>query len=199
MLRRYGAVILGGLALAIALALVLTESKPRQSGSNRVGELTAVDEIRGDGRLCQSNLVVPAQTDGVRILVGTYGLPTPELGVSARAAGRTVTSGTLPAGAREGHVVVPLTPVEDSTGGARVCLRVTGGGRTVLYGEDTRMRFEWVRPGSQSWLDVLPDVARRFGWGKANIAGSWLLALAALVLGLAWLAAARVLARELRG
>jgi hypothetical protein len=192
------AVAAGAVALLAALALVLTDAKPRQSGSNYVAELEPVAEVDGDGARCQRGVILPADTSSVRLLLGTYGRPTPTVVVRATDGERTITSGTLPGGAHEGHVTVPLAPVDSETRAGRVCVRVEGSGPTVLYGSAGTVRLEWLRPGSESWLDLLPVVARRFGYGKANPFGSGLLLVAGLLLALAWLAAGRLLLRELR-
>ena len=78
----------------------------------------------------------------------------------------------------------------------RVCVRLRAAGATVLYGAQGRVRFEWIRPGSESWFALLPTIAHRFGLGRATVAGSLLLPLAALVLLAAWAAAVRLLLRE---
>jgi hypothetical protein len=185
-------------ALLAILALVLTDSKPRQSGSNYAAELGPVTEVEGTGARCQRGVTLPADTAGVRLLLGTYGRPTPTVVVRATGRGRTITQGTLRGGGREGHVTVPITPVRSETRAGRVCVRIEGSGPTVLYGSGGIVRLEFLRPGSESWLDLLPVVARRFGYGKANPFGSALILVAALVLLAAWLAAGRLLVRELR-
>jgi hypothetical protein len=197
-MRLAAAVAAGALALLAALALVLTDSKPRQAGSNHVAELEPVAEVDANGARCQRAAILPADTSGVRLLLGTYGRPTPTVVVTARARHRTITEGTLRGGAHEGHVTVPLAPVRAETLASRVCVRVEGSGPTVLYGSAGTVRLEWLRPGSESWLDILPLVARRFGYGKANPFGSGLVVAAALVLVAAWLGAGRLLLRELR-
>ena len=198
-MRLAAAVAAGAVALLAVLALVLTDSKPRQSGSNYVAELEPVAEVEGEGRRCQRGVVLPPDTSSVRLLLGTYGRPAPTVAVRATDGARTVTSGTLPGGGREGHVTVPLTPaIESETSASRVCVRVEGSGPTVLYGSGGTVRLEWLRPGSGSWLDLLPVVARRFGYAKANPFGSGLLVAAGLLLLLAWVAAGRLLLRELR-
>jgi hypothetical protein len=108
-----------------------------------------------------------------------------------------VTRGRRPAGGPEGRVEVPVRPVGDTTGPAEVCLVVGGGGRTVLYGSAGRVRLEWMRAGSESWLELLPVIAHRFGLAKANPLGSLLLPFAALLLVVAWVAAARLVLREM--
>jgi hypothetical protein len=184
-------------ALIAVLGLVLTDSKPRESGSNYVAEAGPVTEIAGSGTRCQDGLTIPADTGQVRILLGTYGRPTPGVRVRATVGGRPITSGALPGGLREGHLDVPLRRVERTTSSARVCVHLAGRGRTVLYGSGGVVRLEWLRPGSETWLQLLPTVAHRFGWGKANPFGAWLLLAAGLVLALAWALAARLVVREL--
>ncbi len=197
-MRIAAAVAAGSLLLLAALGLVLTDSKPRQSGSNYVLEAGPVKEIDGNGVRCQRDTPLAADTDRVRILLGTNGRPTPRVEVTATSDGRRVLAGSLPAGGSQGHVVVPLTPVNRVARTARVCVRIRGTGQTVLFGSHGLMRLEWLRPGSETWLDRLPTVTRRFGYGKANAFGSWLLPIAGLVLLLAWLLAGRLLLRELR-
>jgi hypothetical protein len=184
--------------LLAILALVLTDSKPRQSGSNYAAELGPVTQVDGDGARCERGVTLPADTSSVRLLLGTYGRPTPTVAVRATEGGRTITQGTLRGGGPEGHVTVPITPVRSETRAGRVCVRIEGSGPTVLYGSGGIVRLEFLRPGSETWLDLLPVVARRFGYGKANVFGSGLLFVAALLLLAAWLAAGRLLLRELR-
>jgi hypothetical protein len=197
-MRTAAAVAAGSLLLIAALGLVLTDSKPRQSGSNYVLETQPVEEIDGEGVRCQPDTPLPADTDRVRILLGTGGRPTPRVDVTATSDGRRVLAGSLPAGRSQGHVVVPLAPVNRVARTARVCVRIRGSGETVLFGSHGLMRLEWLRPGSETWLDRLPTVARRFGYGKANPFGAWLLPIAAIVLLLVWGLAGRLVLRELR-
>jgi hypothetical protein len=198
MVRVAAAVAAGSLLLIAALGLVLTDSKPRQSGSNYVQEVGPAADFDGSGVRCQRDTPLAADTDRVRILLGTGGKPTPEVEVTATSEGRRLMAGTLPAGKPQGHVVVPLRPVNRVARTARVCVRVRGDGRTLLFGSHGLVRLEWLRPGSESWLDRLSTVARRFGYAKANAFGAWLLPIAGLVLLLAWLLAGRLLLRELR-
>ena len=105
--------------------------------------------------------------------------------------------GRLPAGEREGRVVIPIDPIDETVPGARVCIRTGPGGRTVLYGRGGDVRLAWLRPGSESRLAMLPTVAHRFGLAKLNPFGPWLLAVVALVMVLAWFLALRLVVREL--
>jgi hypothetical protein len=93
-------------------------------------------------------------------------------------------------------VVVPIERVDESVSGARVCIRTGRGGRTVLYGRGDRVRLAWLRPGSESRLGMLSTIAHRFGMAKLNPFGPWLLAVAALLMALAWFLALRLVVRE---
>jgi hypothetical protein len=189
----------GGVVLVVALAAVLLPAEPRQAGSNYVPEFGPVIELRGADRHCQEEGLVPRDAAALRVRVGTYGRPTPAIRATmADVDGPVFSAGRLPAGRREGIVVVPLDPpVEESRGGVEACIATGRGGRTVMYGAGERIRFEWLREGEESWLELLPTVAHRFGLGKGLAIGAWLLVLAAVLLVGAIAVAARVAAREL--
>jgi hypothetical protein len=67
----------------------------------------------------------------------------------------------------------------------------------VLYGTVDRVRLEWLREGRESWLDIVPAVAHRFGLGKPFMSGPGLLLLTVALLALAWVVALRLIAREM--
>ena len=192
------AVVAAGFALLlVALAVTLLQSAPRSAGSNFVDEREEVTKLRGPDRLCQAGETLPADTAALRLLIGTYGRPAPMLRVVAGArGGRIVTSGQRPAGGPQGHVDIPVREVDRITPGLRVCVFVGSGGRTVLYGSAGHVRFEWLRPGSESWLELFPTIAHRFALGRWNPLGSLLLPAVALLLLAAWAATARLVLRE---
>jgi hypothetical protein len=199
---RIGAVLaVAVVVVAAGLLAVLSDSKSRQSGSNHVPEVGPVLTLRGTDTHCQPGQVVPKDTGGVRLLVGTFGREVPGLAVTVRDGGRTVTAGRY-AGGPEGHVIVPLRRVSRRVENTTVCIRVQPAqrqSRTVLYGASEQVRLEWQRPGDESWLGLLPTVAHRFGFGRGVLDGSWVLALAALALAGAWVLALRLTLRELSG
>lgn len=194
---RVKVVIGAGLALVAGLVLVLLLlPDQRRAGSNYVPEYGPVAELRGSATHCEHGQLIPEDTAALNLLVGTYGRPTPRIAVSARApGGGAVTRGVLPAGRREGRVVVPVKRVDQTVNGVDVCIR-TGGGRTVLYGRAENIRLAWLRPGSESRLSFLPTIAHRVGLAKFNPLGSWLLPFLALVLATAWFVALRTVVRE---
>ncbi len=187
-----------GLAVLAGLVLVLLLGQAeRRSGSNYVPEYGPVTELRGAAQRCEEEELVPGDSGALKLLVGTHGRPTPDLTVTVTAQGRRLVSrGRLPAGEREGRVVIPVDPIDESVPGARVCIRTGPGGRTVLYGRGDKVRLAWLRPGSESRLALLPTVAHRFGLAKLNPFGPWLLAVVALVMALAWFLALRLVVRE---
>jgi hypothetical protein len=183
--------------LVVALAITLLQSAPRSAGSNFVPELQEVTTLRGPDRRCQDGEALPADTGALRLLIGTFGRPAPALRVVVRRpGGGIVTSGRVAAGGPEGHRDIPVRKVANSQQGLRVCVFVAGGARTVLYGAGDRLRFEWLRPGSESWLGLFPTVSHRFALGRWDPLGSLLLPALALLRVLAWIGAARLVLRE---
>jgi hypothetical protein len=188
-----------GLAVLAGLVLVLLLGQAeRRSGSNYVPEYGPVTELRGAARHCEQEQLVPGDSGALNLLVGTHGRPTPDLTVTVTAQGRGLVSrGRLPGGEREGRVIIPIGPIDETLPGARVCIRTGPGGRTVLYGRGGDVRLAWLRPGSESRLAMLSTVAHRFGLAKLNPFGPWLLAVVAFVMALAWFLALRLVVREI--
>ena len=189
----------GFVLLLAALGVTLAKSTPRAAGSNHVAQSEEVATLRGHAEHCEDAQLIPKDAGALRLLVGTYGLPAPAIRVTARTAdGTLVTAGRRAAGGPEGSVDIPVRTTTAASPGARVCVAVAGSGRTVLYGSAGALHLEWLRPGSESWLGLLPTVAHRFGLAKWPALGAPLLALAALLVVAAWCAAVRLVVRELR-
>jgi hypothetical protein len=186
----------GLVAVAAVVAVLLLGEGQRRAGSNYVPEHGPVTELRAGDTHCETGVIVPGDAAALRLAIGTYGNPTPELRVRATAPGEgTVTSGRLPAGRREGRVVIPMSKVADTVTGAEVCVRA-GSGRNVLYGRGDSIRLSWLREGSESRLSMLAVVAHRLGLAKLNPLGSWLMVLLVGMLGAAWFIALRLVLRE---
>jgi hypothetical protein len=198
---RIGAVLAAGLvAVAISLALVLLDSAPRQAGTNYVPEAGEALTLTGrDAAHCQGAEAIPGDAAALRLLIGAFEQPTPDLRVTVMQGGETLAAGRLPGGQPDGHVTIPIDPVEDARLDAEVCIeaRSSEPRRTVLYGASGRVRLEWLRNDDESWLELLGTVAHRFGLGKPFVSGGWVLGLAAAALALAWALALRLVLREL--
>jgi hypothetical protein len=197
-------VLAAGIALlAVAAAVVLAESKPRPAGSNYVPLQGPAVELQGRDEHCQEEGLVPADAAVMRFVTGTGFRPTPRIRVTmSTREGALLSAGTLPAGQSQGPVSVPLDrPIEETAGGIVACVATgpgAGPGRaTVLYGIPGRVRFEWLRQGEESWFELLPTVAHRFGLGKGLWIGHWLFPLTVLVALGCWALGLRVLSREL--
>ena len=174
------------LLLLAGVVKLASESEPRQAGSNRIVEGSFVAEMRAPGTLCQ-DAAIPRDAANLRILIGTYGQPGPELELSIRREGRTITGGSKAAGWPEGHLVIPIQSRGRAAEGDEVCLRALGPGRLAFAGfsasgdaalsidgrrQSAQMRFEYLRAGEESWTDLLPDIDRRYRQAKADVLDS---------------------------
>ena len=172
--------------------------------------------VPGGGRLCQIGPRLSPEASSAQVVIGTFGRPVPALTLRfVGAANREVGTGYRAAGGREGLVTIPLTRRSPAGNAKSVCLLVGGKTGVVLEGERGakvgrpselvngrrqagRISILYLRPGEQSWWELLGVLDRRFGLGKASFFGDWTLPAAALgMLGL-WLAAIRLLAHELK-
>jgi hypothetical protein len=130
------------------------------------------------------------------------------------AADSEVGAGHRPTGGTEGLVTIPLarrSAAEDATSvcllvGGKTAVRLAGergsigGSSEVVNGQRQggRISILYLRPGKQSWWDLLGVVDHRFGLGKTSLFGDWTLLAAALGMLSLWLAAIRLLAHELK-
>ncbi|MHB2001589.1 MAG: hypothetical protein ACYCSI_15610 [Solirubrobacteraceae bacterium] len=196
-----------------ALALDLSGSAPRLSGTNHVDPRDVVVRLASGRTLCQPGATLPPDTGAVKLLARAGGHPLPSISATLRSAGgATIAHGTLAAGARPGYVRVPLSPALKHGGAGTLCLAFGAGDRVAVFGtgeaqnasvatvgghaEDGKIALFYLRPGSESWWQLLPTLARRFSYGKASFLGVWALPLLAFLLLLTWVGAIRLLARE---
>lgn len=209
-------VVLGVALLLVALGLVLDMSgrARRGAGSDHISPAVFAATVPGGGVLCQSGVPLPHEAASVQILIGTYGRPVPDLSLSfLDASGAQVATGRIRAGAKQGVVTIPVTRVRGAAPSASACLRVGGTSRVALGGEGGplnptsetinghqtpgRISLLYLRRGSESWWQLLPSLTHRFGLGKASFFGDWTLPAAMLLLLGVWIAAIRLLLREL--
>lgn len=218
-------VIVVAIGLAALLAGVVIDasgSATRMAGSNMVGQNTVVRggkvvrdvlpvaKLPPGGRLCQP-WIVPADTAALRVRIYTSARTTPSLAGEILTRGRTVSTGTLPAGPPHYFLDVPLTRVRRTVLDGQICLTNRGPGTVSLGGAPTPqaqaprvggvpqaglVRFEFMRPGSESWWQLLPTLEHRFGLAKSRWTGSWTFVLTGLLMVLAIGLAVRTLLRE---
>ena len=183
----------GVCALVAALALALTRSEPRRSGTNMTPAGAFVIGLMAGQEACQESEVLPADTSAIRLTVGTHGQPGPPLEAIVTApSGRVLTSGRLAAGWHEGLVRIPVKHVSTASEETRVCIRegrsAAGQAPIALAGNNqlgfvmqvagkespgVRLRLDYMRAGSESWYQLLGTIAHRFSLGKAGFLRHW--------------------------
>lgn len=200
------------LALTVLLAAALTvvlQRAPRRSGANFTLVATVSIPLAAGQQLCEPAELVPGDTAGLRVVAQPSGAGGEELQATVLDSAGTIASGRLAAGWRAGAITVPISKIRATTSGT-VCLRDAGAGRVLLGGSvpdppytisidgrplSGRLRIEYMRGGSESWLDLLNVLTYRFSLGRSTLTHVWASA-AVLVLMLAVIAlTARVLMR----
>jgi hypothetical protein len=209
-----------GAAVALALAaliLDMSRAAPRTAGSDHFAPLLFSPTVPAGGTACQPIEGLPSDAARVEMTVASFGRPMPALELRfLDAAKHVVASGGLRAGVRQG---VQSIPVQARAGASsetatQACLTGRGASPFTVGGEGVpinaysvriqgslqgvRLSLTYLRAGSETWWQLLPTLAERFGFGKATFLGSWLLLVSALALILVWAASVRLLLRELR-
>ncbi len=203
---------LGLVAIALAAAVVLLQSAPRRSGTNLTTDSGPVVPLPGAQQLCEPGELLPADTGSLQLNAQPEGGTGPALGVAiAGPDGRVLSRGKLAEGWKAGTIRLPVQRMPNAIAGATVCIRNLGaryvrfGGSMpdaeftvtlagkVLYG---RMRIEYMRPGSESWLALAPTIAHRMSLAKSDLVRHWAAFAAILLMLLAIALASRTILRE---
>jgi hypothetical protein len=208
--------------LAVALVLVagalildMSGRAPRIAGTDHTNPVGFLASIPSHGSVCQAGMVLPSDTGSIEVLIGTYGPPAPQMTATFEGAGnRLVATGRLAAGAKQGYVRIPLRYAHGAAVGGILCIHLGAAvHELVLAGDqfapgpesehvdgkpqDGRIDVVYLRPGRESWWQLLGVLDERFGLGKASFFGNWTLPVAVLLLLGVWVAAVRLLVREL--
>jgi hypothetical protein len=207
-------VLAGGLlAILVAFAVLLTHGEPRRSGTDLTPNANFAAVLHAGQQTCQDQELLPADTAAVRMTMGTFHKPGPRLRIALTGPrGETLTSGGLAPGWRQGNVEIPVAHVFHATAGAHVCLRDDGPSRVALAGDsgdqdhlmyvagkqvpNARLLYEYMRPGSESWLQLLPTASYRFSLGKSGLVRHWAWMGVFLLMLLAVALAMRAILRE---
>jgi hypothetical protein len=181
------------LVSAVALVAAAGSDERELAFSLGVGSQAPVAVAKPAGEVCQAGVHTDSRFDVVRLVLGTYARPGPELGVTVRDArtGRTLAAGRLPAGARDNQSararVSPAVPAERRVD---VCFRNRGAHRVAFYGGvpwaeplstarvDGRrltwdLRLDFFRSDSRSALSLVPDMFERAALFMPPGVGSW--------------------------
>jgi hypothetical protein len=199
-------------AVAVILALVLLHGDQRRSGSDLTPNGAFVAALRAGQHACQDGELLPADTAAVRLTIGTYGLPGPPVQITFTGPhGESLTQGGLAAGWRQGVVDIPVRHVSNASAGVRVCLRNSGPQSIALAGDlpdpgyrmevggssvEGRLRYDYMRPGRESWLALLPTIVYRSTLGKADLVRHWAWAAALVLMLFAVALAVRTILRD---
>jgi hypothetical protein len=195
----------GLLAIMVFSLAILLQRAPRRSGTNLTGDAGFVIPLVPGQQLCEASELVPGDTSGLELNADAKGAPGPALHASI-----LTPHGTLAAGWQTGHIRIPLTRVRDTTG-ATVCIRNQGSTAVAFGGsipdsgfqvEDAgqvingRLRIDYLRPGRESWLQLLPTLVYRFSLGKSDLVRHWSAGAVLLLMMLAISLAFRTVLRE---
>jgi hypothetical protein len=199
-------------ALAVVIVAVLFHSGERRSGSDLTPNGAFVAALSAGQQACQEGELLPADTSAVRVTLGAYDKPGPAIAVGFTGPhGEPLSSGGLPAGWKQGVVRIPITHVSRASEGVHVCLRDAGPGAIAIAGTDPdpglhmvvagktveeRLRYDYLRPGSETWLQLAPVIAHRTTLAKSGLIRHWAWAGALLLMLLAVGLAARTIVRE---
>jgi hypothetical protein len=180
----------GLVALLAVAGLFLSEKAQRLSGTDLTPNNAFIKTLTPGSQLCQDQELLPADTSALEMTMGTYGHPGPSLAVRFTGpSGRTLTTGNLKAGWTQGVVQIPVAHVSQPTAGTTFCMRDEGPGLVVLAGygadlgyslrlngrtyENQRLRIDYLRPGRESWLALIPTIIHRFSLAKADLFRIW--------------------------
>jgi hypothetical protein len=201
----------GLLAIAGAAAVVLLQREPRLAGTDLVTDAGFALQLGPGQQLCQGGELVPGDTGALKLAASVEGLPGPRLGASITGPGGLLSSGALGPGWHTGALRIPLARVSATVSGATVCLQNLGSSTIALGGSapdpgfaielagtqvSGRVRIEYMRPGRESWLALLPTLAHRFSLAKSDLVRHWAAGAALLLMLFAVALAVGTMAKE---
>lgn len=197
------------LVVTVGVLVALLDRGARMAGTSFVRQLHFSVVVPPGETACQPRTHLADDAASAVLLVGTYGSPRPPLSVAfTKDDGTVLARGRLGGGSRQGDVTVPFARVVEGNHSATACVRNEGSTRVALGGDiaspenTARIKgspaggvvgFRYLREGQESWLELAPVVAQRFGLGKTAAFGTWTLPLVALVVLGLWVAVVRLL------
>jgi len=178
---------IGLVALAAGLALTLSHSAVRRTGTDGALVSTVLLVTGGNGTVCQPQELAPAGTGAIGLSLKAVGGPGPHVAVDLARGHAVAAHGVRAAGWRGEHVVVPLRRELRRDVQGSVCVTLGPHATTVLGGERTprklaattgdhplpgRLRIEYLRPRPQSWWSFAGTIVHRIGVGRGP-SGPW--------------------------
>ena len=165
--------------LIVAIALVMSKSGMKETGSNRASAYRLLAVTRAGDTLCQRDELVPAGTGAVRASIGPTAGRFARLRVTVRSRGRVVARGTYPPGAR-GAVSMMVRPLIRHDTPASVCFTTGPRSHFIVAGEPSQsgaasigaeavsgdVRIVYLEPRPRSWWRFAPTAMERMGAGR---------------------------------
>jgi hypothetical protein len=193
-------VVLGLLSILLAALVVLLQSEQRRAGTNLTANSGFVIPLQGGEQLCEPSELVPGDTGALQLSIASKAPRAPRIDATIVLGSRILAGGSLAAGWRPGTVTIPISPVRETEPGATVCL-VNRGISAIVFGGSVpdanfyvalggrplngRLRIDYMRPGSESWLALLSTLVHRVSLGKSDLVRHWAAPAALLLMLLA--------------
>lgn len=181
--------------IVLAVGIGLARSPLVRAGTDGTPLPTEIGATSVPTTICQGEETVPAGTTAIR--VSLLSLLGPRIKLVARSGGQVVTSGTIGYGWTGAVVTIPVRRVVGTHRHTNVCVSLAKRQQLVnLRGANTkfspavtegkqvlpgRMRFDYLRPDSRSWLSLTLPTARRLGLNIGGGAGIILIPLMLLL------------------
>jgi hypothetical protein len=206
--------VLGLAGIVVMLTALLLHSERRRSGTDLTPNGAFVGFVDAGQEACQNQEPLPADTSAVRMTIGTRGLPGPAIRVTLSApSGTPISFGGLGPGWHQGVVTIPIKHVSKPVEGLRACVYNAGPQQVQLAGTtpdpgyhfevggstiEGRLRYDYLRPGRESWLQLLPTLAYRSTIAKSGLVRHWAWVGAIVLMLLVAAAAVATVIREAR-
>jgi hypothetical protein len=205
-------VLVSGMAsIAVGVAVILASTPLALSSTNGIRTRADLITAESAGSVCQRGESLPGSTRAIRLTMTA--IIGPRVSLKVFSGSRVVAHGTTGTGWSGSTVSVPVNALPTAYSPVELCVYISqlngevefngrpseadaaiANGKTTIRG---RVGVEYLRSGRQSWLSLLPSMARHLGLGRAP-GGTWMAFVAALLTAALAVVASVLLLRELR-
>lgn len=194
------------LVAAVVAVMLLLASEPRRSGVAPVPPDAFVNPISAtSGPACVHDLSLPPKTAGLRTRFGTFGAPGPRIAFTLTdKSGKVIRRASVTGYGDGGSPIIRFGEFAGGIDGATACFGIEDGRLAVAgsSGGDPAAGdriIEFIRPGSESLLSMLPTMMRRASLFRPGGVGPWTFYLLFVIVIGTTLAAALMLLRLAQG
>ncbi len=205
------ALVAGLTLLVVGIGVALARSPMSVARINGTPKLEERIEFATHGATyCQAGELLPAGTSAIRLWLSAY--TGPRVRVVVYAGGSAITSGQRESGWTSREVTVPVKPLAHAVADTTVCASFPLHDESLtVFGRETspaiaahegkralagRIWIEYLRPGTRSWMSLLPSTLSHMGFGRAS-SGPGIVLLALVLLASVVVLASRLVLREL--